>query len=92
MADKLSGSPTGQVVDAVNDLGLERAAKKFHTSPSTLSRWLKAQHYKLKRIYVRVEPEPPADDPTLIQKILNDQLEAFGIAEGAEIEMGGELR
>lgn len=52
---KLQESPTDKVVEVVNDLGLKRAARKFNTSPSTLSRWLKAQNFKLKRIYVRKE-------------------------------------
>lgn len=50
---KLYSSPTEQVVNAVNDVGLQKAARKFKTSPATLSRWLKAQKYRLKRIYVR---------------------------------------
>lgn len=52
---KLSESPTSEVVAVVNELGLQRAARKFKTSPATLSRWLKAQDFKLKRIYVRKE-------------------------------------
>jgi transposase-like protein len=55
---KLQESPPEKVVEAVNDLGLKRAARKFNTSPSTLSRWLKAQNYRLKRIYVRKEVSP----------------------------------
>lgn len=52
---KLQESPTEKVVETVNDLGLKRAARKFNTSPSTLSRWLKSQNYQIKRIYVRKE-------------------------------------
>jgi len=52
---KLQESPTEKVVELVNDIGLQRAARKFNTSPSTLSRWLKVQKFKLKRIYVREE-------------------------------------
>jgi len=58
---KLSESPTERVVEAVNDLGLKLAARKFKTSPATLSRWLKAQNYMLKRIYVRKEQVNDAD-------------------------------
>lgn len=52
---KFRESPTEVIVAQVNDLGLKRAAKKFHTSPSTLSRWLKSQNYQIKRIYVPKE-------------------------------------
>lgn len=51
----LSQSPTEAVVAEVNKLGLQKAAKKFHTSPSTLSRWLRDQHYKSRPMYVKVE-------------------------------------
>ena len=55
MADKLSGSPTAEIVAQVNDLGLTKAAQALNTSPATLSRWLKSQNYQLKRIYVPKE-------------------------------------
>lgn len=58
---KLQESPTEKVVEVVNDLGLKCAARKFKTSPATLSRWLKAQNYMLKRIYVRKELAADAD-------------------------------
>jgi hypothetical protein len=82
---KHTSSPTEVVVQAVNELGLQRAAKQFHTSPATLSRWLKAQHYKIKRIYVR--EEPPRDDLAIARQIVEEQLEKFGIADGVVIEM-----
>lgn len=72
----------------VNELGLKLAAKKFRTSPSSLSRWLKEQHYKFKGIYVR--EEPPEDDQAIARRILEEQLEKFGIAEGATFESEGE--
>jgi hypothetical protein len=53
--NKFDPSPTEQVVEKVNELGLQDAAREFNTSPATLSRWLKAQHFKIKRIYVREE-------------------------------------
>ena len=81
---KLESSPTDEIVAQVNDLGLKRAARKYNTSPATLSRWLKAQHFRLKRIYVR-EEQPPA--PQSIQQLLQEQLEKYGLAEGAEIIM-----
>jgi hypothetical protein len=55
VSGELSRSPTEVVVQSVNELGLKKAARKFKTSPATLSRWLKAQNYMLKRIYVRKE-------------------------------------
>jgi hypothetical protein len=55
MSSRLSSSPTEVIVAQVNNLGLQRAAKELNTSPSTLSRWLKVQHFKIKRIYVREE-------------------------------------
>lgn len=51
----LTLTPTEAVVEKVNTLGLAKAAKKFDTSPSTLSRWLKAQNYKRRSVYVKVE-------------------------------------
>lgn len=54
----LSQSPTEAVVEKVNELGLEKAARRFHTSPSTLSRWLRDQHYKRRSVYVKVEKSP----------------------------------
>jgi len=48
----LQQSPTEKVVDTVNRLGLQLAAKELDTSPSTLSRWLRQQNYKLQRVYV----------------------------------------
>lgn len=55
MSQKLSGSPTAEIVAQVNNLGLTKAAEALNTSPATLSRWLKKQHFTLKRIYVREE-------------------------------------
>lgn len=51
----LTQSPTEKVVEEVNKRGLENASKYFLTSPSTLSRWLKAQNYKRRSVYVKVE-------------------------------------
>jgi len=48
-------SPTEKIVEQVNKLGLEKAAKHYCTSPSTLSRWLGKQNYKRKSIYVKAE-------------------------------------
>lgn len=48
-------SPTEKVVEEVNRRGLQKAAKHFCTSPSTLSRWLKTQNYKRRSVYVKVE-------------------------------------
>lgn len=52
---KLSLSPTEQVVEKVNTLGLTKAARKYGTSASTLSRWLAKQQYKRRSVYVKVE-------------------------------------
>lgn len=52
---KLSLTPTEQVVQKVNELGLKKAARKFGTSDSTLSRWLRDQNYKRRSVYVKVE-------------------------------------
>lgn len=46
-------SPTEEVVAKVNQLGLTKASKKFKTSPSSLSRWLRAQGYIAKSQYVK---------------------------------------
>ena len=46
-------SPTEEVVAKVNRLGLTKAARAFKTSPSSLSRWLRAQGYKSKCQYVK---------------------------------------
>lgn len=46
-------SPTEEVVVKVNQLGLTKAARKFKTSPSSLSRWLRAQGYRAKSQYVK---------------------------------------
>ena len=48
-------SPTEEVVEKVNELGLTKAARQFKTSPSSLSRWLRAQGYFSKPQYVRKE-------------------------------------
>lgn len=53
--NRLAQSPTEAVVEKVNQLGLAKAARKYGTSPSTLSRWLKAQQYKRRSIYMKVE-------------------------------------
>lgn len=53
--NRLTQSPTEKVVATVNDLGLRKAARKYGTSPSTLSRWLKAQQYKRRSVYMKVE-------------------------------------
>jgi hypothetical protein len=55
MSKLLYSSPTADVVAKVNELGLQAAAQHFGTSAATLSRWLKAQNYRIKRIYVRQE-------------------------------------
>jgi len=49
----LSFTPTERIVQLVNALGLTPAACELGTSAATLSRWLKAQNYKLKRVYVK---------------------------------------
>lgn len=53
--NELSLTPTEAVVEKVNRLGLSNAAKYYCTSPSTLSRWLKAQQYKRRSIYMKIE-------------------------------------
>lgn len=53
--NRLSLSPTEKVVETVNTEGLRKAARRYGTSPSTLSRWLKAQNYKRRSIYLKVE-------------------------------------
>jgi transposase-like protein len=45
------------IVQKVNSNGLSSAARHFGVSASTLSRWLKAQHYQIKRIYVKEEQQ-----------------------------------
>lgn len=52
MAKGFPSHPTEEIVAQVNNLGLQVAAKKFGTSPATLSRWLKQQNYRLQRVYV----------------------------------------
>lgn len=51
----LKGSPTQDIVDTINLFGLQATAQQLGTSAATLSRWLKSQNYKLKRIYVKQE-------------------------------------
>lgn len=53
--NRLSKSPTAEIVEKVNQLGLVAASKYFGVGAATLSRWLNAQNYKLKRIYVKEE-------------------------------------
>lgn len=53
--NRLAQSPTEAVVEKVNQLGLSKAARKYGTSPSTLSRWLAKQEYKRRSVYVKVE-------------------------------------
>lgn len=48
-------SPTKEVVEKINEIGLREAAKYYLTTPSTLSRWLKSQNYKRRSIYTKVE-------------------------------------
>lgn len=47
--------PPEVVVSKVNGLGLAKAARKFKTSPSTLSRWLRANGYQGKFQYVPIK-------------------------------------
>lgn len=51
-------SPTEEVVEKVNQIGLTKASKKFKTSPSSLSRWLRAQGYVSKYQYVKETATP----------------------------------
>ncbi len=48
-------SPTDEIVEKVNELGLKNAASFYGTSKATLSRWLNSQNYRIKRIYVKQE-------------------------------------
>ena len=50
-------SPTEEIIEKVNKLGLREAASLYGTSKATLSRWLKAQNYQIKRIYVKQEEQ-----------------------------------
>lgn len=45
-------SETEKLIDYVNQLGLKRAAEKYGTNASSLSRWLRSQGYQLRRTYV----------------------------------------
>lgn len=45
-------SETEKLVEYVNQLGLKRAAEKYGTNQSSLSRWLRSQGYQLRRTYV----------------------------------------
>lgn len=50
---RLNQYPPKTVVRKVNTIGLSSAANHFGVSAATLTRWLKAQNYKIKRIYVK---------------------------------------
>lgn len=43
---------TEKLIEYVNQLGLKRAAEKYGTNASSLSRWLRSQGYQLRRTYV----------------------------------------
>lgn len=45
------------VAEKANKFGLQEAAKKLHTSKSSLSRWLKGKGYKAKPQYMKVDDE-----------------------------------
>ena len=49
----LNSSPTQEVVDTVNRLGLKAAARHYQIDSSNLWRWLKKQQYVSKRQYVK---------------------------------------
>ena len=51
----LKNSPTQEVADTVNKLGLKAAAEHYQIDPSNLWRWLKKQKYVAKRQYVKEE-------------------------------------
>lgn len=51
--NRLSESPTEEVVAKVNKLGLNKAAPELGTSPATLSRWLRSQGFIRKSQYVK---------------------------------------
>lgn len=53
--NRLSQSPTEKIVETVNTHGLQKAARRYGTSASTLSRWLKTQNYKRRSVYVKAE-------------------------------------
>lgn len=44
-----------KLIDLVNRVGLEAAAKQYDTHASTLSRWIRAQGYSLRRTYILTE-------------------------------------
>jgi hypothetical protein len=50
-------SPTEQIVKEINQVGLEEYAQRFRVSKRTLRRWLKAQNYFPKRIFVKQEKQ-----------------------------------
>lgn len=50
---KVDLSATELLVERVNKNGLAHTAKQYDTHPSTLSRWLRSQGYKLVRQYVK---------------------------------------
>ncbi len=49
----LKSSPTQEVVDTVNRLGLKASAQHYQIDPSNLWRWLKKQNYVSKRQYIK---------------------------------------
>lgn len=50
-------SETMKLVEYVNQHGLTPAAKKYGTSASSLSRWLKVQGYQMIRQYRKLEAQ-----------------------------------
>lgn len=50
---RLNQYPPKTIVQRVNTIGLSSAASHFGVSAATLTRWLKAQNYRIKRIYVK---------------------------------------
>lgn len=48
-------SETQKLIDLVNRVGLEAAAKQYDTHASTLSRWIRSQGYSLRRTYILTE-------------------------------------
>lgn len=47
---------TMKLIEYVNENGLRNAAKVYGTSPTTLSRWLRVQGYKLVRQWRKAVP------------------------------------
>lgn len=46
---------TEKLVERINTHGIQKVAKQYDTHPSTLSRWLRSQGFRLVRQYVKQE-------------------------------------